>query len=101
MEKEFEWWMKWFGKTHRPFKLKKGSFLDEDTITKIRKASLIFVNNFKFDAKLDSKLMDVFNDMKDGAQIVSPKSFCRSRMRKKAVCNNPYVCCFRKQTLPK
>ena len=39
MIKEFEKWMKWYGKKHSPFQIEKGDFLCDEVKEKINNAS--------------------------------------------------------------
>jgi H3 lysine-79-specific histone-lysine N-methyltransferase len=60
------------GKVH----LRKGDFLEEESIRKVlQKADVILINNKAFTPELNNKLVDHFLDMKEGCHIVSLKSF--------------------------
>lgn len=60
------------GKVH----LRKGDFLEEQSIIEIlQKADVVLINNKAFTPELNDKLTNYFLDMKEGSQIVSLKSF--------------------------
>jgi H3 lysine-79-specific histone-lysine N-methyltransferase len=73
--------MRWYGKVHGEYKLVKGDFLHENLRDKITSASIVFVNNFAFGPTVDHKLKERFADLRDGARIVSSKSFCPLNFR--------------------
>lgn len=81
MNIQFKKWMSWYGKTYGEYKLIKGDFLSEDHHKTIIGASIIFVNNFAFGPTVDHMLKEIFADLKDGARIVSSKSFCPLNFR--------------------
>lgn len=59
----------------------KGDFLSEEHREKIIGATIVFVNNFAFGPNVDHMLKERFADLKDGARIVSSKSFCPLNFR--------------------
>lgn len=67
--------MAWFGKSCSKYELVKGDFFDEKFRSLINSASFIFVNNFAFGPRVDHSLKKRFEDLKDGARIVSSKPF--------------------------
>ncbi|KAL3290226.1 hypothetical protein HHI36_023583 [Cryptolaemus montrouzieri] len=81
MNKNFRTWMKWYGKKYGDYKLIRGDFLTEEHREKINQASIVFVNNFAFGPTVDHQLKERFADLKDGARIVSSKSFCPLNFR--------------------
>lgn len=81
MNKNFRTWMQWYGKKYGEYKLIKGDFLTEEHREKINQASIVFVNNFAFGPSVDHQLKERFADLKDGARIVSSKSFCPLNFR--------------------
>ncbi|KAK9890270.1 hypothetical protein WA026_010379 [Henosepilachna vigintioctopunctata] len=81
MNKNFRTWMKWYGKKYGDYKLIRGDFLTEEHCEKINQASIVFVNNFAFGPTVDHQLKERFADLKDGARIVSSKSFCPLNFR--------------------
>ncbi|XP_014257379.1 histone-lysine N-methyltransferase, H3 lysine-79 specific-like isoform X2 [Cimex lectularius] len=81
MNKNFRKWMGWYGKKFGEYKLIKGDFLTEEHREKIISASIVFVNNFAFGPTVDHMLKERFADLKDGARIVSSKSFCPLNFR--------------------
>lgn len=81
MEKQFKKLMKWYGKHYNEFVIIKGDFLSHELQDKITSASIIFVNNYAFGPNVDHKLKERFADLKDGARIVSSKSFCPLNFR--------------------
>lgn len=76
LDKLFKTWMKWFGKRISEYTLLKGDFLADEHREKINSATIVFVNNFAFGPNVDHQLKDRFADLRDGAKIVSSKSFC-------------------------
>ncbi|XP_045482093.1 histone-lysine N-methyltransferase, H3 lysine-79 specific isoform X2 [Harmonia axyridis] len=81
MNKNFRAWMRWYGKKYGEYKLIRGDFLTEEHREKINQASIVFVNNFAFGPTVDHQLKERFADLKDGARIVSSKSFCPLNFR--------------------
>lgn len=81
MNTHFKKWMNWYGKTYGEYKLLKGDFLTPEYREKITSASIVFVNNFAFGPSVDHSLKERFADLKDGARIVSSKSFCPLNFR--------------------
>ena len=81
MEKWFRFWMGFYGKSFRPFKLVPGDFLDLDYREEILDSTIVFVNNFAFGPEVDQSLKDIFADLKDGTRIFSSKSFCALNFR--------------------
>lgn len=52
------------------------SFVHNDQVQKVvSRADVVLVNNYAFDGKLNSHLIDMFLDLKDGCRIISLKSF--------------------------
>ncbi|KAF2225749.1 S-adenosyl-L-methionine-dependent methyltransferase [Elsinoe ampelina] len=57
-------------------RLLRGDFLDSKEVGEaLKRADVILVNNQAFGPNLNSKLVDRFLDLKDGAQVISLKSF--------------------------
>ncbi|XP_052132597.1 histone-lysine N-methyltransferase, H3 lysine-79 specific-like, partial [Frankliniella occidentalis] len=81
MTASFKKWMGWYGKKYGEYKLLKGDFLTQEYREKITSASIVFVNNFAFGPTVDHSLKERFADLKDGARIVSSKSFCPLNFR--------------------
>lgn len=81
MDHMFRTWMKWFGKKFGHYQLLKGDFLADEHREKIMSATVVFVNNFAFGPNVDHMLKERFADLKDGAKIVSSKSFCPLNFR--------------------
>ncbi|KAF6216003.1 hypothetical protein GE061_000340 [Apolygus lucorum] len=81
MNLHFRKWMGWYGKKYGDYKLIKGDFLNEEHREKIVSATIVFVNNFAFGPTVDHMLKERFADLKDGARIVSSKSFCPLNFR--------------------
>lgn len=73
--------MQFYGKKFGEYKLIKGDFLLEEFREKITSATIVFVNNFAFGPSVDHQLKERFADLKDGARIVSSKSFCPLNFR--------------------
>ena len=61
MDKEFEKWMKWYGKKYRPYKLEVGDFLEEQWTEKIATSTLVSVFICVFIAKMRAILLDCFS----------------------------------------
>ncbi|XP_044256233.1 histone-lysine N-methyltransferase, H3 lysine-79 specific [Tribolium madens] len=81
MNKYFRTWMSWYGKRYGEYKLIRSDFLTEEHREKINQATIVFVNNFAFGPAVDHQLKERFADLKDGARIVSSKSFCPLNFR--------------------
>ncbi|XP_026758650.2 histone-lysine N-methyltransferase, H3 lysine-79 specific isoform X1 [Galleria mellonella] len=81
MDFHFRMWMRWYGKKYGEYKLIKGDFLLDEHREKINAATIVFVNNFAFGPHVDHQLKERFADLKDGAKIVSSKSFCPLNFR--------------------
>ena len=81
MDKHFKKWMRWYGKKYGEYELIKEDFLTEKMRERITQATIIFVNNFAFGPNVDHQLKERFADLKDGARIVSSKSFCPLNFR--------------------
>lgn len=73
--------MRWYGKKYGDYRLIKGDFLTDEHREKIVSATIVFVNNFAFGPTVDHMLKERFADLKDGARIVSSKSFCPLNFR--------------------
>lgn len=58
-----------------------GDFLTDEFRERINSATIIFVNNFAFGPTVDHQLKERFADLRDGARIVSSKSFCPLNFR--------------------
>ncbi|KAJ1673091.1 Nucleosomal histone H3-Lys79 methylase, partial [Spiromyces aspiralis] len=53
-----------------------GDFLENPEIHSVlRQASVVLVNNYAFDSKLNQSLMQLFLDLEDGTQIISLRPF--------------------------
>lgn len=81
MDTLFKTWMRWFGKRCSEYQLIKGDFLSDEHREKINSATIVFVNNFAFGPNVDHQLKERFADLRDGARIVSSKSFCPLNFR--------------------
>lgn len=81
MDMQFKAWMRWFGKKYGEYQLIKGDFLADEHREKINSATIVFVNNFAFGPNVDHQLKERFADLRDGARIVSSKSFCPLNFR--------------------
>lgn len=77
----FRKWMRWYGKKYGDYHLIKGDFLTDEHREKIVSATIVFVNNFAFGPTVDHMLKERFADLRDGARIVSSKSFCPLNFR--------------------
>lgn len=63
------------------FYVPQGDFLTDEYRERINSATIIFVNNFAFGPTVDHQLKERFADLRDGARIVSSKSFCPLNFR--------------------
>ncbi|XP_025197414.1 histone-lysine N-methyltransferase, H3 lysine-79 specific [Melanaphis sacchari] len=81
MHLNFQKWMSWYGKECGQYQLIKGDFLSEEHREKITNATIVFVNNYAFGPQVDHMLKQRFADLKDGARIVSSRSFCPLNFR--------------------
>ena len=106
MEKEFVFWMNFFGKSYSEFRINKADFLSDGdkmmiidnkpnknsnkkrTVTMndfvkeiINEAKLVFVNNYAFGAEVDHQLKLRLCEMSEGSFIISSKAFCPLNFR--------------------
>ncbi|UYV67517.1 hypothetical protein LAZ67_5001062 [Cordylochernes scorpioides] len=81
MSRNFKFWMKWYGKKYGEYKLIRGDFLAEENRDSLMNSTVVFVNNFAFGPTVDHMLKMRFADMRDGARIVSSRSFCPLNFR--------------------
>ena len=81
METNFRKWLNWYGKRCGEYRIQKGDFLSEEHREMITGATIVFVNNFAFGPTVDHQLKERFADLRDGARIVSSKSFCPLNFR--------------------
>ncbi|KAG7203021.1 hypothetical protein KM043_010146 [Ampulex compressa] len=81
MEVNFRKWLNWYGKRCGDYRLVKGDFLADEHRESITGATIVFVNNFAFGPTVDHQLKERFADLRDGARIVSSKSFCPLNFR--------------------
>lgn len=81
MHTNFQKWMAWYGKQYGKYQLVKGDFLSDEHRDKITNATIVFVNNYAFGPQVDHMLKQRFADLKDGARIVSSRSFCPLNFR--------------------
>ncbi|XP_018022161.1 histone-lysine N-methyltransferase, H3 lysine-79 specific isoform X2 [Hyalella azteca] len=81
MVKLYKRWLAWYGKKHGEYKLVQGDFLQKQHREWITSSTIVFVNNFAFGPTVDHMLKEVFADLKDGARIISSKSFCPTNFR--------------------
>lgn len=81
MEHNFRKWLSWYGKRCGEYRLVKGDFLADEHRESITGATIVFVNNFAFGPTVDHQLKERFADLRDGARIVSSKSFCPLNFR--------------------
>ncbi|KAJ3085790.1 Nucleosomal histone H3-Lys79 methylase [Quaeritorhiza haematococci] len=73
---EFVSRLRYYGKPCGKIVLKQGDFLDDPEIDDvIRRADVIFVNNYIFDADLNQRILHKFLDLKENAKIISLRSF--------------------------
>lgn len=81
MSDAFKFWMQWYGKQFCEYQLMKGDFFSEKYRDTINNGTFIFVNNFAFGPAVDNDLKLRFQELKDGARIVSSKAFCPLNFR--------------------
>ncbi|KAL0132967.1 hypothetical protein PUN28_000591 [Cardiocondyla obscurior] len=81
METNFRKWLNWYGKRCGDYRLVKGDFLADEHRESITGSTIVFVNNFAFGPTVDHQLKERFADLRDGARIVSSKSFCPLNFR--------------------
>ncbi|KAK9479229.1 histone methylation protein DOT1-domain-containing protein [Lipomyces japonicus] len=75
-EAELKERVKFWGVKLGPTELIHGDFVRSDRVAEaIKKADVILVNNYAFDAELNGSLVNLFLDVRDGTKIVSLKSF--------------------------
>ncbi|XP_075588346.1 DOT1 like histone lysine methyltransferase grappa isoform X2 [Dermatophagoides farinae] len=81
MKKQFQFWLKWYGRKCSDFELFRGDFFSEEFKDMIYGANFIFVNNFAFGPEVDHRLKGYFQNLLDGSQILSSKAFCSLNFR--------------------
>ncbi|KAJ8673459.1 hypothetical protein QAD02_004721 [Eretmocerus hayati] len=81
MQANFRKWLSWYGKRCGEYRIVKGDFLADEHKENITGATIVFVNNFAFGPTVDHQLKERFADLRDGARIVSSKSFCPLNFR--------------------
>ena len=75
-EKEFSARCRLWGLSHGDIHLERGDFLANPTIHMVlQKADVVLVNNQAFTSTLNEDLTNLFLDLKEGAKVVSLKSF--------------------------
>ena len=96
MEVNFRKWLNWYGKRCGEYRLVKGDFLADEHRESITGATIVFVNNFAFGPTVDHQLKERFADLRDGARIVSSKSFCplNFRITDRNLSGNIYICVY-------
>lgn len=68
--------MKWYGRKYRPFQIHHGDFLDQEYRNAISEATIIFINNFAFQAELESNIKTkLLWEMKHGTRIITTKPY--------------------------
>jgi H3 lysine-79-specific histone-lysine N-methyltransferase len=74
--KEFIARCRMWGINHGAVYLRHDTFLENRSIAEtLKRADVLLVNNFAFEPDLNQKLLDMFLDLKEGAQIFSLKPF--------------------------
>lgn len=81
MQINFRKWLSFYGKRCGEYRIVKGDFLADEHRESITGATIVFVNNFAFGPNVDHQLKERFADLRDGARIVSSKSFCPLNFR--------------------
>lgn len=75
-QKELEHRIKSYNIGMGDIQLRSADFVNNSEIQGVlRRADVVLVNNYAFDAELNGNLIDMFLDLKEGAKIVSLKSF--------------------------
>lgn len=81
MDKNFRFWMRWYGKSYSDYELIRGDFLSPENRHLIENASIVFANNFAFGPTVDHQLKQLFQEMRDGSRIISSRAFCPLQFR--------------------
>ena len=67
---------RYYGKPCGKIELIKGDFLEDEGIhSVIKRADVIFVNNYAFNAQLNQSILAKLLDIKDSCKVVSLRSF--------------------------
>ncbi|CAF0866610.1 unnamed protein product [Rotaria sordida] len=74
-EKEFSFWMKWFGKTYSDCQIIQGDFFHENFRSILNSGNLIFVNNKSFSNDKNQNLKLRFYDLQSDCRIISTQPF--------------------------
>nr|CAG8458820.1 2221_t:CDS:2 [Entrophospora candida] len=79
---EFKARANYYGLEYGDIVIRKGDFLnDMDTLKDIEQADVLLANNFMFSPMLNQQLLNLFLNCKNGAKIISLKSFVSSNKR--------------------
>eukprot|EP00127_Corallochytrium_limacisporum_P001550 Clim_evm3s66 gene=Clim_evmTU3s66 len=81
MSKNFDRLMAFYGKEHGKYVIEQGDFLEDRVIEYIKKATVIFCNNFAFGPKVNHHLSQRLLDAQDGAVIISSLTFAPLHFR--------------------
>ncbi|KAF9581968.1 Nucleosomal histone H3-Lys79 methylase [Lunasporangiospora selenospora] len=74
--KEFEARTQAYGLAHGSVNMIHGDFLETSELAAIlARADVVLVNNYAFDSALNQSLLQLFLDLKDGAKVISLKTF--------------------------
>ncbi|KAJ2162701.1 Nucleosomal histone H3-Lys79 methylase [Coemansia sp. RSA 552] len=74
--REFTRRMRHYGLSHGPVRIWQGDFCDNPNVQRVLpQADVVLVNNYAFDSALNQRLLQLFLDLRDGAQIVSLRPF--------------------------
>lgn len=80
--KEFLIRMRYYAQPCGKLRLRHGNFLeDKETDEVLKRADVVFVNNFAFDPNLNQRILAKFLDLKEGARVISLKSFVHQDRR--------------------
>jgi H3 lysine-79-specific histone-lysine N-methyltransferase len=65
-----------YGRAATTIHLSKGDFLESERVHKIiKRVDILFVNNYAFESDVNHRLMQLFLEMREGAVIISFRSF--------------------------
>lgn len=73
------------GFTHSAFELRQGNILDDENVAILDVATIVYLNNIRFDDWLTLKLNEIFKTLKDGTIIISTKRLYPDRLKNRSI----------------
>ncbi|RKP23195.1 histone-lysine N-methyltransferase [Syncephalis pseudoplumigaleata] len=74
--REFQSRMRGYGFANSTIRILHGDFLELEQVAQLlKRADVLLVNNYAFDAQLNQRLLQLFLDLKEGTRIISLRNF--------------------------